>query len=61
MLYELYEEKICALAENDVREACDLLKPLNLDDLGENGARDEMLAMGTTLFELYLCLQRFSV
>lgn len=60
-LYTLYEGKVSSLAETEVREACGLLKPLKLDELAEDGSKDQTLAMGTTLFELYLCLQRFAV
>ena len=43
-----------------MNEVCEQLRPLRFNDPvnGENIEREEPLAMGTTLFELYLALQR---
>ncbi|EEB13180.1 conserved hypothetical protein [Pediculus humanus corporis] len=68
ILYEFYEEKISEMAEDVVVEACKLLKPIKfkeihnrLENRFEEGDDNPMLKMGTTLFELYLGLQRFAI
>ena len=56
------------MAEDVVVEACKLLKPIKfkeihnrLENRFEEGDDNPMLKMGTTLFELYLGLQRFAM
>lgn len=60
-LYIFYQAKISALAEPEVRTICKNLKKLSFTgmNLNENES-EEALAGGTTLFELYLALHRFS-
>jgi len=57
----LYEKKLSSLAAGEVEEACSQLKPLRLDELGEDNSKDYIISLGTTLFELYLGLKQFSL
>ncbi|XP_026733593.1 protein unc-13 homolog 4B isoform X3 [Trichoplusia ni] len=74
-LYGLYEGKIASLVEPEIIEVCKSLKRLRYSSegstttlaggingetgLGSSSVGSEPLTMGTTLFELYLTLQRF--
>ncbi|XP_041980361.1 protein unc-13 homolog 4B isoform X3 [Aricia agestis] len=74
-LYGVYENKIASLVEPEVVQVCKSLKRLRYSEsnsnvqlagglngetgLGTPDVGSEPLAMGTTLFELYLALQRF--
>lgn len=61
-LYKLYETKIVELVEPVVTEVCKSLKPLKFNDRAQDGIYDnDPISMGTTLFELYLVVQRFAV
>nr|CAD7408513.1 unnamed protein product [Timema cristinae] len=61
-LYTIYEKKISELTEEVVTEVCKTLKPLKFNDRpGDDIYDNDPLTMGTTLFELYLILQRFAV
>lgn len=61
-IYTLYECKISEICEPLVTDVCMTLKPLKFKDQAKNGEyENDPLAMGTTLFELYLILQRFAV
>ncbi|XP_021939432.1 protein unc-13 homolog 4B isoform X2 [Zootermopsis nevadensis] len=61
-LYKLYESKVAELVEPVVTEVCKSLKPLKFNDRATDGICDnDPLLMGTTLFELYLIVQRFAV
>ncbi|XP_049703685.2 protein unc-13 homolog 4B isoform X3 [Helicoverpa armigera] len=74
ILYGLYESKIASLVESEVIDVCKSLKRLRYSEgstttlagglngetgLGSSSVGAEPLTMGTTLFELYLTLQRF--
>lgn len=73
-LYGLYEAKVASLVESEVVDVCKSLKRLRYSSdsattlaggalgdtgLGAHAVPAEPLTMGTTLFELYLTLQRF--
>lgn len=73
-LYGLYESKLASLAESEIIDVCKSLKRLRYSEgstttlaggingdtsLGASSVGSEPLTMGTTLFELYLTLQRF--
>ncbi|XP_028162943.1 protein unc-13 homolog 4B isoform X3 [Ostrinia furnacalis] len=66
-LYGLYENKISSLVEPEVIQVCESLARVKIGSTssvhlagGDNGnSETESMAMGTTLFELYLTLQRF--
>lgn len=51
------------MTEDEVINASNLLKPIHFDDSPSEEEEDqtEMLNVGTTLFELYLGLQRFAM
>jgi hypothetical protein len=54
--------QITELVEPVVTEACKSLKPLKFNNAEADGIYDnDPLLMGTTLFELYLIVQRFAV
>ncbi|XP_034244004.1 protein unc-13 homolog 4B isoform X2 [Thrips palmi] len=63
ILYKVYEEKVCEEAEPVVKDVCGQLRPIRINDSDPriNLEREEPLSMGTTLFELYLALQRLSL
>ncbi|KAK6635250.1 hypothetical protein RUM44_000501 [Polyplax serrata] len=66
VLYEFYESKISEMAEDVIVEACKLLKPIQFQGIYANRfeqvkEENPMLSLGTTLFELYLGLQRFAI
>lgn len=74
-LYMVYEQRLSEIIEPEVVEVCKSLKRLSYNNndrqviladesgegtrLGAPMVQGEPLAMGTTLFELYLVLQRF--
>ncbi|PNF14104.1 unc-13-like protein 4B [Cryptotermes secundus] len=61
-LYKVYESKVAELVEPVVTEVCKSLKPLKFNHGAGDGIYDnDRLLMGTTLFELYLIVQRFAV
>ncbi|XP_073994154.1 C2 and C2B_Munc13-like domain-containing protein staccato isoform X3 [Rhodnius prolixus] len=64
-LYRVFDGKICELTKPLVGEICSNLKPLkfkgNLLDIDKNNADYENLTIGTSLFELYLALQKLLV
>lgn len=59
-IYVLYQVRIATIVEPDVVNVCKSLKRLSYDGIPtiENDLTDP-LTIGTTLFELYLVLQRF--
>ncbi|KAK9497100.1 hypothetical protein O3M35_004477 [Rhynocoris fuscipes] len=63
-LYKIYDSKICELTKPLVTEICAALKPIkfkgNIPDI-DNINSDDNLTVGTSLFELYLSLQRLLV
>lgn len=61
-LYTLYQVRIATLVEPEVVNVCKSLKRLSFAGIPtlENETTDP-LTIGTTLFELYLVLQRFVV
>ncbi|CAH1131281.1 unnamed protein product [Ceutorhynchus assimilis] len=64
-LYTFYQARVATLCEPDVREICKNLKTLDNSDykFGEGFVNEDPtvdpLAEGTSLFELYLAIQRF--
>ncbi|KAM7362908.1 C2 and C2B_Munc13-like domain-containing protein staccato isoform 2-T2 [Cochliomyia hominivorax] len=60
VLFKFYEEKVAEIVKTIVTEVCSSIKRLDVPDdhLEELPDIDE-INMGTTLFELYLVLQRF--
>ncbi|XP_063220892.1 protein unc-13 homolog 4B isoform X3 [Bacillus rossius redtenbacheri] len=59
-LFSVYEVKIAEMAKEVVMDVCKTLRPLKFNERPEDGIYDnEPITMGTTLFELYLDLQRF--
>lgn len=61
LLFKVYEAKVCEEAEPVVSDVCGQLRPLRFNDPDANVEKEEPLSMGTTLFELYLALQRLSL
>lgn len=60
--YVYYEEKLSEFIEPIINDVCKNLKRLSLpDDRYQPLPEHEEVNMGTTLFELYLVLKRFSV
>ncbi|CAH1967098.1 unnamed protein product [Acanthoscelides obtectus] len=62
-LYVFYQARICILCEPDVIEICKNLRSLqysSYNDLTKQEGSPDPLAEGTSLFELYLALQRFA-
>ncbi|XP_014272983.1 protein unc-13 homolog 4B isoform X1 [Halyomorpha halys] len=61
-LYQIYDTKVCELVEPCVKNICSALKPINFD-CDVNGLDDdhEVMSIGTSLFELYLILQKFLI
>ncbi|VEN33614.1 unnamed protein product [Callosobruchus maculatus] len=60
-LYVFYQARICILCEPDVIEICKNLRSLrysSYNDLTKEEGSPDPLAEGTSLFELYLALQR---
>lgn len=56
-LYVMYQVRISTLAEPEITTICKSLKRIKYNEgSSEDG---ELLKVGTTLFELYLVLQRF--
>lgn len=54
--------QIAELVEPVVTEACKSLKPIKFNNTEADDTYDnDRLLMGTTLFELYLIVQRFAV
>ncbi|XP_065157678.1 protein unc-13 homolog 4B isoform X3 [Atheta coriaria] len=62
ILYTFYQEKISVLAKDDVEQTSKSIKKLSYNGF-QPSERDstEPLAVGTTLFELYLILERFVI
>ncbi|RZF34138.1 hypothetical protein LSTR_LSTR003548 [Laodelphax striatellus] len=64
-LYIIYDNKVSEMTEPVVTDLCMSLKPIKYNEYDEpiqNDSNDStLLAIGTTLFELYLVLQRFAV
>ncbi|KAE8741885.1 hypothetical protein FOCC_FOCC012589 [Frankliniella occidentalis] len=60
LLYRIYEAKVCEEAEPVVQDVCDQLRPIRSNADGIHIENEEPLSMGTTLFELYLAMQRLS-
>ncbi|KAL0270000.1 UNVERIFIED_CONTAM: hypothetical protein PYX00_007554 [Menopon gallinae] len=61
-LYSVYEKKVAEMTQDEVINASNLLKPIHYEDgPAEEEDQSEMLNVGTTLFELYLGLQRFAM
>lgn len=56
-------EQVSEMCEPLVTDICMSLKPLRFKDgpIKNGNIENDPLAMGTTLFELYLVLQRFSM
>ncbi|CAH1393927.1 unnamed protein product, partial [Nezara viridula] len=61
-LYQIYDIKVYELVEPCVETVCSALKPINFDG-NVNGLDDdnEAMSIGTSLFELYLILQKFLI
>ncbi|XP_055377531.1 protein unc-13 homolog 4B isoform X2 [Condylostylus longicornis] len=60
-LYLFYEKKLAEYAQPIVEEVCRNIKRLNVsEDRWEKLPENEEINMGTTLFELYLVLKRFT-
>ncbi|KAJ8944670.1 hypothetical protein NQ318_015878 [Aromia moschata] len=62
-LYVFYQAKISTMVEPEVREICKGLKKLNYtgyNSLTNGDANTDPLTEGTSLFELYLAVQRFA-
>uniref|UniRef100_A0A1B6MMV1 C2 domain-containing protein n=1 Tax=Graphocephala atropunctata TaxID=36148 RepID=A0A1B6MMV1_9HEMI len=62
-LYTMYECKVCEMTEPLVNDICATLKPLRYKERprANDNIEDDPLALGTSLFELYLALQRFAI
>lgn len=55
-LYIMYEKKISDMCMEAVEDVCARLKRIEVDS-----NNDTELSLGTTLFELYLTLQRYAM
>ncbi|XP_071447692.1 protein unc-13 homolog 4B isoform X2 [Hetaerina americana] len=61
-LYSVYDYELSEISKPVVNDVCWKLKPLRFSDDPEDAMNDtEHLQMGTSLFELYLILQRFAI
>lgn len=62
-MYIFYEKRLTQLIEPEIQEICKCLKRLRYDEAisQANAAVIGPLAQGTTLFELYLVIQKFVV
>lgn len=61
-IYMIYDDRIYDLIEPVVKATCKSLKPLKFNEDPAEGIHDnDSITMGTSLFELYLTLQRFVV
>ncbi|XP_060523502.1 protein unc-13 homolog 4B [Cylas formicarius] len=59
-LYKYYESKISNMCESDIEEICTNLKRVDFGEVdNDNSLEEDPLSEGTTLFELYLAIQRF--
>ncbi|XP_065338040.1 protein unc-13 homolog 4B isoform X3 [Cloeon dipterum] len=62
VIYEVYDERVFGLVEPVVQQTCKNLKPLRFNEDPTQGLYDnDDITMGTSLFELYIALQRFVV
>lgn len=62
-LYILYEKRLTQLIEPEILDICKSLKRLRFDEtfVANSDNVSEPMAQGTTLFELYLVIQKFVV
>jgi hypothetical protein len=60
IIYKIYDEEIYQLIQPEVEKTCKNLKQLRFNDDASQGIYDnDSITMGTSLFELYLALQRY--
>jgi len=60
-IYKVYDELISEIVKPVVTELCEGLKPIIMRDTIQSEEPTNSLSVGTSLFELYLMLQRFAV
>ncbi|XP_059472886.1 protein unc-13 homolog 4B isoform X2 [Neocloeon triangulifer] len=61
-VYEIYDDRVYELVQPVVQDTCMSLKPLKFNEDPAQGIYDnDSITMGTSLFELYIGLQRFVV
>lgn len=61
-IYQLYDEKVCQHVQPCVKEICSLIRPINVENndiIDSIDTNNDNLTMGTSLFELYLILQKY--
>ncbi|XP_050543331.1 protein unc-13 homolog 4B isoform X2 [Daktulosphaira vitifoliae] len=59
-LFSIYECKISEMCEPFITRICMNMKPINFEENGRLEVDKDPLAMGTSLFELYMSIQKFS-
>ncbi|XP_026805055.1 protein unc-13 homolog 4B isoform X2 [Rhopalosiphum maidis] len=58
-LFSIYEIKISEMCEPFITRICMNMKPINFEENGRFQVDNDPLAMGTSLFELYMGIQKF--
>jgi len=58
-LFSIYECKISEMCEPFITRICINMKPINFEENGRFQVDNDPLAMGTSLFELYMGIQKF--
>ncbi|KAE9529780.1 hypothetical protein AGLY_011876 [Aphis glycines] len=58
-LFSIYESKISEMCEPFITRICVNMKPINFEENGRFQVDNDPLAMGTSLFELYMGIQKF--
>lgn len=59
-LYSIYDSKISEMCEPFIKCVCMNMKPINYEDNGQSEIDNDPLATGTSLFELYIGIQKFA-
>jgi hypothetical protein len=59
-LFSIYESKIIEMCEPFITRICMNMKPINFEDNVRSEVDNDPLAMGTSLFELYMGIQKFA-
>lgn len=59
-LFSIYECKISEMCEPFITRVCMNMKPINFEETGQPEVEKDPLAMGTSLFELYMGIKQFA-
>lgn len=60
VLFSVYERKISEMCEPFVTRICVNIKPIDFHDNPRFEVENDPLAMGTSLFELYMGIKKFA-